>query len=168
MAAGAASTTSLSSQGGYTFTEAFFANHHALIHAIETGAGNERGLKFDRDVVAFYGDPAWQAKMADGPRYFEQQLVEADGVYTLTITPNRGSASFEPVNTNGSQRGFRPIVAYLPHRVRDVEVLDGLDLRPVVTDDFVLVPNPRECDPDCPYVVTFPGEQGRLSSPTAD
>jgi len=144
--------------GRYTLTEAFFANHHALVHRLHdpaTPARDKRGLTFDRDVVAFYGDPKWSARMADAKRAYEQKLEVVDGVYTLTLTPNRGRESFKPINTNGSQRGWRPIVAFLPHRVEGVKIIAGADLKPVITDDFILVPNPRECDPKRPYVVAF-------------
>jgi len=144
--------------GRYTLTEAFFANHHALVHRLvdkATPARDKRGLMYDRDVVAFYGDPKWSARMADAKRAYEQKLTGADGLYTLTITPNRGKDTFKPINTNGSQRGWRPIVAFLPHRVEGVEISAGADLKPVIVDDFILVPNPRECDPERKYVVAF-------------
>lgn len=141
--------------GRYTMTEAFFANHHALIYNIENKIGNEKGMTFDRDVVAFYGNPAWQATMADREKAYGQELTVEDGVYTLTITGNRGEDSFKPVNTNGSQRGWRPIVQFLPHRVRDIEIIAGDDLKPVIADDFILVPNPREYVETREYVVKF-------------
>jgi hypothetical protein len=144
--------------GRYTLTEAFFANNHALIHRLNnpgTPKGDLRGLEFDRDVVAFYGDPKWSAKMADHPKYYSQKLEISDGIHTLTITPNRGKDSFKPVNRNGSQRGGRPIVQFLPCRVKDVTVIAGANLKPVVADDFILLPNPRECGPDQDYVVQF-------------
>ena len=148
--------------GRYTFTEAFLANHHALVQRMNdpaTDARTRRRLLGDRDVVAFYGDPKWSAKMAEMPKYYDQKLAIKDGVYTLTITPNRGGDSFKPVNTNGSQRGWRPMVEFLPHRVKDVEIVAGGDLNPVVTDDFVLVPNPRTCDPNREYKVVFKAVQ---------
>jgi zinc protease len=174
--------------GRYTLAEAFHANHHALIHRLETyfprqvaraqipPGGRPRivgltlsdearaeglqpfdgaGLLYDRDVVAFYGDPKWSAKMAELPKYYDQALEIHHGVYTLTITPNRGKDSFKPVNTNGSQRGWRPIVQFLPHRIKDIQITAGEELKPLVTDNFILVPNPRECDPDRKYVVRF-------------
>lgn len=172
--------------GRYTFTEAFFANHHALVHRLatycpellnqpsgDTGRPRSRpaisdeaqaagltpadalGLVFDRDVVAFYGDPAWQARMADQPKAYEQRLTQADGTYVFEITPEHGADSFAAINTNGSQRGGRPFVGYLPHRVSDIRVIEGADLQPVITDDFVLVPNPRVCDPAKRYRVVF-------------
>ena len=144
--------------GRYTLTEAFFANHHALVHRLNdpaTPVRDLRGLKFDRDVVAFYGDPKWSATMAKLPKRYGQHLTIDGDEYTLTITPQSGEDSFRPVNTNGSQRGWRPMVQFLPHRVSEVHVLDGQQLEPVIADDFILVPNPREVNGKEPYVVRF-------------
>jgi hypothetical protein len=119
-----------------------------------TAAGKAAGLKpmdvngllFDRDMVAFYGDPAWEARMAEGKCNFRQELTEKDGVYTLTVTPLAGEASWRAVNKNGSQRGGRPVVAFLPKRIDagTVKVTSGGDRGVVVADDFVLVPLPGE------------------------
>ena len=146
--------------GRFTLTEAFFANQHALVHKLHTeypdladknpepgqavSYSDGGGLLHDRDVVAFYGDPAWQARLAEGPCAWDQSLTETDGIYTLTITPNLQDETFDPVNTNGSQRGYRPIIAWLPHRVENVEIVAGSDWKPVITDNFVLVPLPRD------------------------
>jgi len=174
--------------GRYTLAEAFLANHHALVHRLATEfpslvglepkpgqrpalpaaavQGTDRralmtglGLLHDRDVVAFYGDPAWQARMADAPKAYDQTLSEKDGTFTFEILPRRGDKSFDPINTNGSQRGGRPFVAFLPRRVGKVRVVEGQDLKPVVTDDFILVPNPRACDPTRTYRVVFREEK---------
>jgi zinc protease len=117
--------------------------------------GDIKGLEYDRDIVAFYGDPAWEARMADQPRAWDQSLTLSGGLYTLDIVPRRGDSTFKPINTNGSQRGGRPIIQILPHRVEGVEVVEGSDLKPVVTDDFVLVPNPVECNPNRTNRVAF-------------
>jgi hypothetical protein len=106
-----------------------------------------RGLLFDRDNVAFYGDPAWEARLAPGKLNWEQRLtVAADGTHTLTVTPLAGAASWDAVNKNGSQRGGRPIVHYLPRRidVAKVKILAGADLHPVIADDFLLIPLPAK------------------------
>lgn len=166
--------------GRYTFTEAFFANHHALIHRLTTSfpailgadaksagpptatakaagltATDGRGLLFDRDTVAFYGDPAWQARMAEQSRAFEQNLSCKADRYEFEIKPNRGADSFKAINKNGSQRGGRPFIAYLPRRVRAVKITSGAEWNPIVTDDFILVPNPGVCDSAKPMRVTF-------------
>jgi len=60
------------------------------------------------------------------------------------------------VNTNGSQRGGRPIVQWLPQRLVDVEIVAGAEWHPVVTDDFVLVPLPA-ADSSDPVKVSFRG-----------
>jgi len=143
--------------GRFTLAEAFLANQHALVNRLESGnaGGDARGLEYDRDIVAFYGDPAWEARMADGPKAWDQTLKTEDGVYTLEITPRLGESTFRPINTNGSQRGGRPIIEFLPGRVHDVEIVEGADLKPVITDDFVLIPNPRECKPGQTFRVVF-------------
>lgn len=154
--------------GRYTLTEAFHANSHALIHRLATlqatggPAGDIRGLTFDRDVVAFYGDPAWEARLALGPLNYEQILTStplSDGRVTITleITPLRGKDSFQPVNTNGSQRGGRPLVAFLPERLLDMRLVEGDALEPVLTDRFVLVPNPGSGFEGDAFRVVFTG-----------
>lgn len=129
--------------------------------AKQTGltAQDGMGLLHDRDVVAFYGDPAWSAKMADGKLSYEQTLTEmSPGMFALEIKPLHGEKSFEPVNLNGSQRGWRPMIHFLPNRVKDVEVISGQELSPLITDNFVLIPNPRVCDPNRSYRVEFKAE----------
>jgi hypothetical protein len=145
----------LEQPGRYTLTEAFQANHHALVYSLENDIGLERGLRFDREVVVLYGDPAWSARMADRPKAYEQELLEREGVFTLTIQGNRGEESFAPININGSQRGWRPIIELLPYRVENVEVLEDSGLAPVITDDFILVPNPRRYDTAKTYCIKF-------------
>ncbi len=143
----------LEQPGRYTFTEAFFANHHALIHKLKYAPS--RGLAFDRDVVVLYGDPGWAARMADRPKAWDQELVEKDGVFTFTLRPRRGAETFKPVNLNGSQRGNRPIVEMFPFRLKDIEIVDDHGLEAVVADDFLLIPNPKVCDPKKIYAVSF-------------
>lgn len=148
--------------GRYTLTEAFFANNHALIHRLRDSATPQRdlrGLAFDRDVVAFYGDPKWSAKMADGKLAYGQKLTRTGDTYTFTITPKQGTKSFETVNNNGSQRGGRPIVAFLPNRVNDVQIIKGGQLSPEITDDFILVPRPKQNDGKSPLVLTFKAKE---------
>jgi zinc protease len=143
--------------GRFTFIEAFFANHHALIHKLRSEPS--KGLEFDRDHVAVYGDPAWIAKMAPQECRWQQTLTEEDGAFTLTITPNRGRESFLPVNTNGSQRGGRPVIAYLPRRnTGNPVIIQGAEYKPVITDDFILVPNPGSDYDGEPIEIRFRAE----------
>lgn len=118
-------------------------------------ANDARGLLFDRDVVAFYGDPAWEARMKTGRNAWSQTLTRRDGAYVLEIEPLLGERTFQTVNKNGSQRGGRPIVELLPERVGQVEIVEGEDLDPVITDDFILVPRPESCEPGKTYRIVF-------------
>jgi hypothetical protein len=118
-------------------------------------ANDARGLLFDRDTVAFYGDPAWEARLASGPKSWEQTLSRQQTLWTFEIRPNLGEKTFEPVNKNGSQRGGRPIIHFLPARIAAARVVEGADLQPVITDDFILVPNPQLCPPGKRYRVLF-------------
>lgn len=169
--------------GRFTLAEAYYANQQALVHRAATyfpdldlaapsearGATGERarkagltaqdaaGLAYDSATVAFYGDPAWSAKMAPGEKAWDQTLTERGGKFCLEIRPNLGERSFEPINTNGSQRGGRPIFQLLPRRIaaQEVKILEGAELNPLVTDNFILVPLPEKCDPERVYRVVF-------------
>ncbi len=171
--------------GRYTFAEAFVANQQALLHrlavffpellTVDVPPGrrpprpirvNERaraaglcaqdglGLLYDRDTLAFYGNPAWVARMAPAPLAWRQTLTETNGVFTFTIRP-RDRDSFAPINRNGVQRGGRPFIAFLPHRIQPARLLEGAELEPVITDDFVLVPHPGPDQPAQPLRVRF-------------
>ena len=107
--------------------------------------------------------------MAPGPLAWEQSLTEKDGVLRFEIRPLRGERTFEPINTNGSQRGGRPIVQLLPHRIdaRSVTILEGADLEPVITRSFLLVPNPGKCDPKRSYRIVFRASHAVATDSTA-
>ena len=170
--------------GRFNLAEAFFANQQALLHRLAAnfpellgrpsgtergpppqvgpaaaarglGANDGRGLLYDRDTLAFYGDPAWDARLAPAAQAWDQTLAERDGVFTFEIRPRRGADSFGPLDTNGSQRGGRPFFQFLPRRVSGVELVEGADLQPLVTDNFLLVPLPIACDPNRTYRIVF-------------
>ena len=146
-------------KAGEMFTGTIALSDAAKVEKLRANDGV--GLLFDRDVVAFYGDPAWEARMAKGELRWEQSLTEKDGVYTLEIRPRKADKTFEPVNINGSQRGHRPIVQFLPGRVKNAKLLEGQDLQPVITDDLVLLPQPGKYESDGVYRVRFTAERVR-------
>jgi zinc protease len=92
--------------------------------------------------------------MAPHPCAWDQALTGQGGTWTFEIRPNRGAETFQPINRNGSQRGGRPIVQFLPYRVHPMRVTQGAEWNPVVTDDFILVPNPGVC-PSRPIRIVF-------------
>ena len=157
----------LGQPGRFSLSEAFYLNNQALVHRLQTrypdkadvnfgkfdmerdrgllgrlaarhglydGATRKlrrelAGLLWDRDTVAFYGDPAWEARLAPRDLPWRQTLTESGGRYVFEIAAAK----------KGNWPG-RPVMALLPWRVRDVAVVEGADLKPVVTDNFILVP----------------------------
>ena len=93
--------------------------------------------------------------MAPGPLNWEQKLARKDGRWTLTIKPLMGEHTFAPVDTNGSERGGRPLIAFLPQRIKGAKLLEGEALAPVIGDDFVLIPNPGTATPARELRVVF-------------
>lgn len=158
--------------GRFTAAEAFFANNQALLHLLEEAKKKnpnaeqsrrrtltyEDGLLYDRDVVALYGDPAWRNALAEQESGWKQELTsekQADGrtLWTLTITPLRGSKSFDLIDGNGSRRGGRPFFQFFPRRVADPQVVVGQDVKPIVVDDFILIPQSEKTKSGAPFVV---------------
>jgi zinc protease len=162
--------------GRFTLQESWMANQHALVWKLSllnsgllneepkpgssSGNGEAAGLLHDRDVTVFYGDPKWEARMAPGPLRWKESLVEnPPGEFTWTITPQAGKETFAPVDTNGSQRGGRPLVLLLPRRFASILVLEGEAWKPVTGDDFILLPNPgAETAPPDKIVIRFRGK----------
>jgi len=148
--------------GHMTLSQAFRANCQALLHQLQTrfpaqagiqfesfhrkhirrtarrhGIGNRDllGLLWDRDTVAFYGDPAWEARMPLRPRSWRAELTRREGPnqeaeHTLTLT----------TLSAGKWRN-RPVLLPLTERlcaIRDVTASGVSD--PLVMDDFILLP----------------------------
>jgi hypothetical protein len=138
----------LEQPGRFNLNQAWQANHHALIWRLQevaagrAPAGDRRGLEFDRDMTIFYGDPHWDARLAPGPlRWTETLTTLPSGEVEWVIEPTAGPRTFVPVDTNGSQRGGRPLVAFLPRHAAGWEVVAG-PARVLAADDFVVLPNP--------------------------
>jgi hypothetical protein len=130
----------------------FAAALHAKVAAPADGkaAEDQLGLMWDRDTVAFYGDPLWDARLlARGPAV--HTAVTHDGTaYTLTIS------------ADAAVKLDKPLALLLPHRlvgVRDVKVVDGGDLRPLVTGNFAMLFNLPTVEPGRRYTVTFTADE---------
>ncbi len=164
--------------GRYTFSEAFYFNNQALIHALQTrfpetaqvelkqwnlmtgmlllgmtaGALNGKenkdardnlGLLWDRDTVAFYGDPAWDARLA--PR---------DLPLELTLTVEQDTYTFQ-VHAKRDHKLRHPPAHLLPHRIKDVQFIEGRELAPLITDNFIMLPELETFEKGKTYRVVF-------------
>ncbi len=96
--------------------------------------------------------------MADQAKPFDQNLEWKDGRGVFEVRPNRGGDSFKPVNSNGSQRGNRPFIGWLPRPVKRAQILEGAEFKPVITANFILVPRPAGEDAGKTLRVVFSAE----------
>jgi len=71
------------------------------------------------------------------------------------ISPLRAAETFAAVNTNGSQRGGRPVIQFFAERLGQATVTQGAEWNPVIADDFILVPAPKPQEPSRPIVIRF-------------
>ena len=136
------------------FSEAFFANQQALLYTLESKYGQtckvsgdipreHEGLLHDRDNVAFYGDPAWEASLEKGsPR--------ANYSHTVTKRTTAGDGGWVEweyrLTTLQSGKWSRPPVYVFPARVQRVRLISGGG---VLTCRFLMLPltgsySPRE------------------------
>lgn len=150
----------LGQPGQFTCAEAFFASNQALTYRLmqllpelTTAESKEeiqkrfnelsndqkrdvQGLLYDRDTVAFYGDPAWESRLAPPQKgtFWAQELTKKpDGGWTLSVsrktveaqnqTGDPGNAGETRDAANAGSSG-RPLVQILPPEAVG-ETVDG-------------------------------------------
>ena len=114
------------------------------------------GLLWDRDTVAFYGDPAWDARLAPQDCPWNQSLTEKNGVYTFTLTATRDTG------------WGRPPIAFLPHRVKNPTIISGQEFSPTVGGLFVMISAPKKFEKGKTYTVVFKaGEKPAATAATS-
>lgn len=116
---------------------------------LEARSRDELGLQWDRDTVAFYGDPAWEARV--------ERVRDPDYDCKLSRTEiEAGTFRFVfDVTANRDGKPARPPAALLPFRVTDVKVEAGDGPVPLVTDDFILLPVAAELEAGQEICVRF-------------
>ena len=87
------------------------------------------GLMWDRDVVAFYGDPLWDARLV--PR----------GPTVHTAVTHEGSSYTFTASADGNVKLEKPLAMLLPHRLVNVHDVRSVDpaVRPLVTGNFAML-----------------------------
>lgn len=105
------------------------------------------GLMWDRDAVVFYGDPLWDARLAAHSPLVQTAVTrDAEGTYHLTAT------------SAAKMKLTKPLGVLLPQRVshvRDVAVVGGGDLKPLVAGNFAMLFGLKAVEPGVTYEVTF-------------
>jgi hypothetical protein len=90
-------------------------------------ARDELGMLWDRDTVAFYGDPAWTARFAKRPLDWDQEVIRTADGFRFTVTALKTA-------------DIGPVFAFLPGRISHVQVAEGGKLKPEVGSFFVMIP----------------------------
>ncbi|MBN2164177.1 MAG: hypothetical protein JXR25_13585 [Pontiellaceae bacterium] len=145
--------------GEHTLSDSFYANQQALLYEIGKKSpalqtvefkqydydpirklaeqyapqqmDDATGMLWDRDAVAFYGDPAWEAVV-------DMDAKEWVGSITRIADSNRYELNIT-FNLSGKFPD-RPLFFFLPQRLENIELIDGEKYAPVLTDNFVMVP----------------------------
>lgn len=95
---------------------------------------DEMGLAFDRDVVALYGDPAYDARL-DGTKWkapFEFELKKVGAYWTLTVLGNEAKVL---------EAFHGPVCVRLPLPCVDPVAIGTLPDGTILADNFVIVPD---------------------------
>ncbi|MCD6304429.1 MAG: hypothetical protein J7M21_05650, partial [Planctomycetes bacterium] len=87
------------------------------------------GMLWDRDTVAFYGDPAWDARLARRKLPLATTLNRKGRTWTFELRAER------------TCKPKKPLAMLLPRRLADVKITGGRELRPVITDNFIMLMN---------------------------
>ena len=128
----------------------WLANRHQIVRKNKDGQSESwsdpMGLLWDRDVVAFYGDPGWDARMPKRPQDWTQEFTTRDGVTTFTFTPLADKA------------GPGAVEVFLPERLTDIEIVSGQGYKPVITDNFLTFVLPAGRRKGVPVRVSFRGK----------
>jgi len=130
-------------QDRFTFAESFYLNNQALIFDLENNTPGRKAyeLSYDRDSVAFYGDPAFEARLEKcrEPLYNQELTVTQEGKgYRFTFL----------IRMNETGHPERPPIAFLPFRTRDAKIIFTNAHKVVITDNFVLMHVWQEGDPE--------------------
>lgn len=96
---------------------------------------------------AFYGDPAWEARLAPRDIPFSQELASAGGVYTFRITAKEDCSA-----------GVPPAML-LPKRLKDIEVIVGKEFEPLVTENFLMLLKTGKFEKGKSYEVKFKAKE---------
>ncbi len=154
----------------FEFNEWGHANRalDALVQQLNVDGNDEKnrdliGLLWDRDTVAFYGDPAWDARLArpSSPNRADllrslswSQTLDVKGdVYTVTFRAMRDADT------------GRPPAVFLPKRVKNIKVLEGTEWKPVITDNFLLLTGVAKFEKGKAYTIRFSAERMDTPSP---
>ncbi|MCS7250492.1 MAG: hypothetical protein RMJ34_05390 [candidate division WOR-3 bacterium] len=128
-------------QGRTTYAQAFYLNNQSLLfdQINNTPGTNPSGLEYDKNNVAFYGDPACQTRIYPiREPYYSENIEIRQGTlrdtFIITITANYDSSTLGFSGVSGTRH---PIV-FLPVKIESIQVENTNAHSVVITDNFCL------------------------------
>lgn len=119
------------------------------------------GLLYDQNNVAFYGDPAWEARLVPNPasQHYESRLTQTSRLdkngwvrWEYSVVTLKAGQWACPVPDDKSTAPGRPPVMVFPCSVRAAKLLEG---NAVVTCRFLLLPLSGAFQPGEVYRISF-------------
>ena len=105
------------------------------------------GLLWDHDTVAFYGDPAWVARLASHAPPLSTTLIEKDGVWHFVI------------HANETCTPSKPLAMFFSKRLKNIEILSGKEFEPLITTGFIMLLKPGSFKAGQEYEVVFKAKE---------
>lgn len=147
-----------------TFGDAAHRDIHNKMKKLqsENPTVDDIGFSFDRDVVVYYGDPAWNAKsqsVLHTPSY-QINLDKKGNKYTVTLT-TEDSFSMDKVKGKGFKEEHVkdiPLAYFFPERIFNPNVVENTSSLDIAFDEnFLLIYN-QDIEPNETYRITLNSE----------
>lgn len=107
---------------------------------------DELGFFFDRDVVAFYGDPAWEVRLKELPEEndFTVTARRAGNRYEITVTTKEHFSAERMAGSRFKEEHVKdlPFSYFFPERLENPRLAAGQSWKAAVDENFLLVYDP--------------------------
>lgn len=107
---------------------------------------DELGFFFDRDVLAFYGDPAWNVRLKELPEENDFTVTASNegGQYVLTVTTSENFSAERMAGSHFKEEHVKdlPFSYFFPERLKNPRLAEGETWDAAVDENFLLIYNP--------------------------
>lgn len=113
---------------------------------------DELGFFFDRDVLAFYGDPAWNVRLKELPEENDFTVTASNegGQYVLTVTTSENFSAERMAGSHFKEEHVKdlPFSYFFPERLKNPRLAEGETWDAAVDENFLLIYNPGRTGPE--------------------